>query len=627
VPVGTYIVRASDGRNAIGQATGVIPTAGAEARTNVVVIPNQPLGTLTGRVFRSDGSTPAGGFLVYVGSLSFAGGKPVIRAVDQGVTDAAGSFAFTQLLANTYDVVAVDPATRQLGKTRTEVIAQVTNATSVVMEAFGSVEGVVRDAQGQPVAGARIAGGTALVETDANGFFHVDGVTAGTISIEAGNPQNKRRGSATVTVLPGQTVTAAVTLEARATIVGRVLDANGQPVPDVTVRLPQDGGYTFVFANHNGVFRLPNLPLGSYLIQAPGPPLAALIDYMKSHGIDPCSAFTAGEPPPDLHCGTDPFAGVDLNDTNAVLEVYKNAVETFIGLNDPQFVGFPEPPAGGFGWTKVQLLQDSVTGPPATIQYLPQGTVSGMTVDSNSLPTGAVVRIKGVTFGKKGEPLFQELQRVNTNPQDGVFSLSGIPLFDLATFQATGIPQLGDFTLQAAAPFSPAIVQFNGQLNANTPNAAGIVLRFPAATDTNGTISGIVFMPDGTTPSSEGTQVQISFGDLTVTTDAQGRFVSHLPIPADSYTVTAEEPISGLRGQAYARVITGENVDVQVRLLGLGAITLTVQRPNGQVVPNTNVELIRGGFPGDRANGVTSTNGTVQFVNITEGPFSITAES
>src|SRR5207302_2358442 len=61
-------------------------------------------------------------------------------------------------------------------------------------------------------------------------------------------------------------------------------------------------------------------------------------------------------------------------------------------------------------------------------------------------------------------------------------------------------------------------------------------------------------------------------------------------------------------------------------LLGLGAITLTVQRPNGQVVPNTNVELIRGGFPEDRANGVTDTNGTVQFVNITEGPFSITAE-
>ena len=39
-------------------------------------------------------------------------------------------------------------------------------------------------------------------------------------------------------------------------------------------------------------------------------------------------------------------------------------------------------------------------------------------------------------------------------------------------------------------------------------------------------------MPDGVTPAPADTQVAISFGDLTVTTDADGRFDSLLPIPA-----------------------------------------------------------------------------------------------
>ncbi len=89
------------------------------------------------------------------------------------------------------------------------------------------VEGVVFNASGAPQAGALVAGGLALVQTDANGFFRSVGVPAGPRRIEAGDPVTRRRGSAEIVVLPGQTVSAAVRLEARATITGRVLDANG----------------------------------------------------------------------------------------------------------------------------------------------------------------------------------------------------------------------------------------------------------------------------------------------------------------------------------------------------------------------------------------------------------------
>ena len=51
-------------------------------------------------------------------------------------------------------------------------------------------QGVVFNAQGQPVAGAVIAGGLALGTTDANGFFRITGVPAGSRTIEAGDPVN-----------------------------------------------------------------------------------------------------------------------------------------------------------------------------------------------------------------------------------------------------------------------------------------------------------------------------------------------------------------------------------------------------------------------------------------------------
>ena len=271
----------------------------------------------------------------------------------------------------------------------------------------------------------------------------------------------------------------------------------------------------------------------------------------------------------------------------------------------------------------MQLFQDATTVV-ADIKFLPQGVVSGHTVDSANRPAGAAVRVSGLKVGNTGFPLVGELSRLNTDPATGAFSFASIPRFDLATFQTAGV-RGGDFTLEAANPFSPAHPQFRGQLSTATPNLSDIVLAFPAAADTNGTVSGLVLLPDGVTPAPEGTLVRISFGDLTVSTDALGKFRSQLPIPAGFYTITAQAA-SGLRGQTAALVPAGGNVDIALRLLGLGAVTVTVKRPNGASVPNALVKLLRATFPGDRGEGTTDANGVVRFVNLTEGPFSVTAE-
>lgn len=625
VPVGTYSVRSFDGTGAFGLASGVVESAGEEAVTDIqLILQTSELGSLTGRVFLADGSTPGEGFSVYVGSYDRI--TNTISAVDQTESDEAGSFDFENLIPRNYDVVALDPTGEQLGVAGGVLVeAGITSSTVVVLEENGAVEGVVYNAQGIPVEGALVAGGISLGVTDANGFFRIEGVPPGKRTIEAGNPLTKRRGSQSVTVLSNQTVNIAITLEARATIQGTVRDANGNPVPRATVRIVRSGGYEFVFANDAGQFRFPDRPLGGYLLQAPGPGQQGLIEFMEKRGIPACSAFTAipPDPPPDLNCQAQ---APNYSDDNAALAAYQNALETAFNISETFLSG---PPAAdlshGFGWTKVDLFQDSTTLF-ADIEYLPLGNVSGVTLAGNGLPAAASTRISALGVADNGAAQFKEHGRMDTDLDTGEFAYGGIALFDLDTFQNTGI-RSGTFKLEAASTLESGRPTFTGELSVNTPNWDNIVLQFPLMAETSGTLSGIVFLPDGVTPAPANVDVTIDYGDgITVRTDPDGRFVSSFPIPKFVYTVTALDPISGLTGQARAAVLAGENTDLEIRLLGLGDTRVIVKRPDGSLVPDANVSLKRSGFPGDELDGVTNGAGEVQFFNVTEGKFGVMAE-
>lgn len=616
VEAGAFTLNARDATGLTGRITGVIARAGDEVTLDLILVERpEDGGRVGGRVFLSDGITPAAGFPVYIGEYNR--NRARIAAIDQTVTDGTGSFMFpTVIPEGSRQVVAVDVATGQVGVVAASVLARTTTTVAIVMEATGEVQGVVFDASGRPVAGAVVAGGIALAETDVNGAFHITGVPAGRSTIEAGDPVTRKRGSAVVQVLPGEVVTAAITLEARATIRGRVLDAAGNPVPFASVRIPQLGGYTFVIANSQGVYTFPDLPLGEYLVQAPGPSKEALIAYMEFNGIDPASAFTSGDgpasPPP-----------LSSEDAQAVIAAYQQAVQNFLSVDESLVTPPPMAALGGFGYSKAKLWQDASVVV-RDIRFLPQGHVAGVTQDANGLPTGALVRIRGLKVGLTGQPLFFELERGNSDAQTGAFRFDNVPRFDLETFQTAGV-RGGDFQVQAATPFSPALAEAFGQLNTATPDVDGLVVRFPAAAETNGTISGVVVMPDGVTPAPQGTQVRISFGDLTVTTRADGTFQSLLPIPASRYTLTAQTAAGGLRGEATAVVTGGANVHVPIRLLGLGTVNVQVQRPGGAFVTGAPVVLQRATFPSEKLQGITDGQGRVRFVNVSEGQFSVEA--
>ena len=148
---------------------------------------------------------------------------------------------------------------------------------------------------------------------------------------------------------------------------------------------------------------------------------------------------------------------------------------------------------GGFGYSKARLFQDGVTVV-RDIRFLPLGHVAGTTRDANGLPTGALVRIRGLKVGLTGSPLFFELERKNSDAQTGAFRFDGVPRFDQETFQ-TPACAAATSRCRRRTPFSPVIPSVFGQLNTATPNIDDLVVQFPGAAETNGTISGSCSCP------------------------------------------------------------------------------------------------------------------------------------
>ena len=182
----------------------------------------------------------------------------------------------------------------------------------------------------QPLAGALVAGGLALVETDGNGFFRMRACPPGGARSRRAIRSRAAAGRARVTVLPGQTVSAAITLEARATITGRVLDANGAPVPRATradpgarrlhVRLRQQ--QRRVHVPRHAARRLPDSGART---------VARVAD--RVHGGE------RQRPAQRLHVGRRSRgagrpAPPSFGSANAVLAAYQKAVRTFLSVDE-----------------------------------------------------------------------------------------------------------------------------------------------------------------------------------------------------------------------------------------------------------------------------------------------------
>ena len=246
-----------------GRSSGSISFAGQVLTLNIQLV---PFGTVTGTVFRFDGSTAVVG-----AQVTLFGGNGGTT-----VTDALGHYQFDFVPLGSFTVDVTDPVTGDRGRTSNQVSANGELRTvNVVLNGVGSLAVTVKDAAGNLITSAQITvfeqnqfGVVLTGKTQSDGTFTFSNVLAGNFFVTATHPVTQLSGSLSSAVTAGVANSVTVQLQPAGTVLGRALNADGiTPLANVTVQI---FGPVFRQVNtaSDGSFRFDALPLGSYTLQS-----------------------------------------------------------------------------------------------------------------------------------------------------------------------------------------------------------------------------------------------------------------------------------------------------------------------------------------------------------------------
>ena len=145
----------------------------------------------------------------------------------------------------------------------------------------------------------------------------------------------------------------------------------------------------------------------------------------------------------------------------------------------------------------------------------------------------------------------------------------------------------------------------------------------------SGEISGTVFEPDGITSAGGGVEVTLNgpLPDVTVFTNALGRFAFAKILPAGSYRLTARDPITGLVERSTIYIAPLVDAVHDIRLKGKAKVRVSVTDALAQPVSQAYVTLREVAFPNRVFEGVVaaSNQGVIEFPGVFEGAVSIEA--
>ena len=626
--------------------------ADSEAQVNVLL--SGGLGTVSGIVLDADGNPVAGATVG--GGMSLA------------ITDENGRFVMTDVPVGGRQIKAVSQELGSDGSVVVNLTAEGDEVgATIVLDGVGSVTGTIYDTDGTtPVSDLEvylfykmepdiIVAGTAV--TDSNGHYSMDKIPVRDGYILSAFRPDFSAGDTTEVPLKfhGQTVSADITFRGSGRVTGTVFDDDGVTplaarVSVSSLRLLRAGqvGVGFQYVKHveivendltTGEFAFNNVFLGNFVITAVGP---FSPDPIAVSGIMPEDDATVNvtlqlQPTSEI-TGT-------VYDSDGATPAGQDVVVTFRGYKLVYYlnIGWVEEPQG--------IQEEIVTTDENGRFWLPVVNAGRYSITAYDPSTGKIGEINGMiragqtddvslrllglgdvtirVLTSQGDPVpgavveaqqsvIQDVERNGTADENGEITFT--------------MPE-GDFTILARNLQNGFAGRAPGRVTADGEQVIVNVYLW----DATGTVSGIIYGPDGLTPVPNAEVMTSNLqGPLgIVISDENGRY-SMDTIPLGDFEVKVFEAATGRTGLEQGTILlAGQEVPVNIVLFPVGYVTGNVLSAEDRTpVEGYRVMIIQPdplgrsnpldcGFPNLTWYGTTGADGGFAFPGIQQGTFKV----
>lgn len=599
-------------------------------------------GGVTGTVFDSAGS-PVPGAAVLISTLSD-------NRTFTTVSDASGAFSFSELRVGAFKLKAASEPLRAEGSTMGTIpddggtAAQDVTIFPLAGVKQGNITGTVYESDGQtPRAGAIVIVDAPnyrnWTRTAVDGAYAFTGVFAGNVGVTARDDITGMNASVYGLLDEGAAAVFNIVLKGTGALSGRVTREDGNSSTGFSVLITAGAVQRMAVTGGDGSFQVDGLPTGDISVRVPDPRNSyANLAYgsvtLQAAG-DTASILLVI---PSVQAATGTVVGtVRKRDgtpwPNAEVRL---AIDSVAGIYKPYFADaqgnyvIPDPtnpkdilPIGSYNLivrSGADIANGTAAlwyhGQTAVVDLVPvgMGIVKGTVLDegSGNIPTGADVKLYSLKPDRLGWLQYDPVQpsaTVKSDPQTGQYVVSGV--------------YAGNVTVSATNIFRPTPATKSGVITAHGQTVTlDLLLK-----DTFGSISGDILLPDGS-PAGAEIAVKVRYGgaDVVVRTNAAGHFAFEPVIPASTYTILVEDDLhTGRKATASVSVPAGKDVPVSIRLLAKGSLTVNVRNADGTAAVSAGVKANGNSFPNDSAAGPSDANGSVNFSNLSEGAYAVSA--
>jgi hypothetical protein len=610
IPVGRVRIDVSDGPGGQGgSATGTVTGTFEPLPDTVIDVTLAPSQTVTGTVFNFSGTEPLPGAQVVIN----AGGQEFRTA-----TNESGVYRLGFLPLGQVRVRAEAPTGFDRGESATVAGAQAgsTLTLNLTMAGVGAVAGTASDSNGAPLSIGTItytndAWSTPIIintPVQSSGHYEIKDMPAGPFRLSLTVPNRVGVGSASGTIIAGQSLDRPVRLEDAGRVRGSVKNADGSsPVTgaDVMLSLSRPGFSTtfYTHTNSQGAWSFESVPLGAVSVRVTEPSSGAVARSLDNQLATNGQTLDIGEL--RLHAGA--FGTVRGHITGSNGQAMSGVTVTLTAPNgtfnattvsdglynfEPVDVGDftveAVDPVSGFRAHGAGRINGNEQVSTVDLRLLATGTVTGTILrhDNTTLVAGALVKLYAS---------FDNGQPATTNADaQGRYTFESVPL--------------GVFSVDATDPATGDRGNASGQLTFNGQSRA-VNVRMVGF----GTV--VVTVRDASGALASGARVTVTsqtFSENSATLDTQANGTATFTnVLAGDFRVEAIDPRTNLRANASGSVQQGATANVSVQLQPVGSIAGRVLAPDG-VTPVAGVTVRLGSY-GNERSATSASDGAYRF--------------